>query len=307
MNSQVRIRRSRGAVCGAALILLGLWGGLAPFVGPYFHFGFTPDKAWEYDTGRLYLSAVPGAAALLGGLAVILTRSRFVGISGGVLAALGGAWLIAGAQVTTILAEGDQHQRRAPARCRHGGAGARLPGAARPVHRRRRADRVRSRGGLRARVDPLRYGTAPTRLTPALPRLPGRDSRDGRRGRLSGGPVPGLDWPVPLDPVPGLVGRPVPRALDRAVPGRDRQLPEHRRAIPAAEPAVHPAVGITAEEPPFPDAPNPFSPEAPLRNACEQVRSRGAPRTACSARALAWPGLGGTFRVCRRVPARRLA
>jgi len=103
MNSQVRIRRSRGVVCGAALILLGLWGGLAPFVGPYFHFGFTPDKAWGYNTGRLYLSAVPGAAAVLGGLAVILTRSRFVGVTGSVLAALGGAWLIAGAQVTTIL------------------------------------------------------------------------------------------------------------------------------------------------------------------------------------------------------------
>jgi hypothetical protein len=36
MNDQVTIRRSRGAVSGVALILLGLWGGLAPFVGPYF-------------------------------------------------------------------------------------------------------------------------------------------------------------------------------------------------------------------------------------------------------------------------------
>jgi len=103
MNSQVRIRRSRGAVCGAALILLGLWGGLAPFVGPYFHFGFTPDKAWGYNTGRLYLSAVPGAAAVLGGVAVILTRSRIVGVTGSLLAALGGGWLIVGSGVTTYL------------------------------------------------------------------------------------------------------------------------------------------------------------------------------------------------------------
>jgi hypothetical protein len=103
MNSQVRIRRSRGAVCGAVLILLGLWGGLAPFVGHYLHFGFTPDKAWAYNTGRLYLSAVPGGAAVLGGLAVILTRSRVVGITGSLLAALGGAWFVAGAGVTTYL------------------------------------------------------------------------------------------------------------------------------------------------------------------------------------------------------------
>ena len=80
MNSQVRIRRSRGAVCGVALILLGLWGGLAPFVGPYFHFGFTPDKAWAYTTGRLYLSAVPGGAAVLGGLFMMVTRSRFLAV-----------------------------------------------------------------------------------------------------------------------------------------------------------------------------------------------------------------------------------
>ena len=39
--------------CGVLLILLGLWGGLAPFVGPYVHFGFTPDATWHYDSGRL--------------------------------------------------------------------------------------------------------------------------------------------------------------------------------------------------------------------------------------------------------------
>jgi hypothetical protein len=103
MNSQVRIRRSRGAVSGAALILLGLWGGLAPFIGHYLHFGFTPDKAWSSTNGRLYLSAVPGGAAVLGGLAVILTRSRVVGIVGSLLAALGGAWFIAGTGLTTYV------------------------------------------------------------------------------------------------------------------------------------------------------------------------------------------------------------
>jgi len=92
MISQARIPRSRGVICGVALILLGLWGGLAPFVGPYFHFGFTPDKTWDYNSGRLYYSIVPGAAALLGGLLVLATRNRAVGIVGGLLAAAGGAW-----------------------------------------------------------------------------------------------------------------------------------------------------------------------------------------------------------------------
>jgi hypothetical protein len=103
MNSQVRIRRSRGAVCGAALILLGLWGGLAPFVGPYFHFGFSPDKAFGYTTGRLYLSAIPGAVALAGGIAVTITRSRIIALAGGILASIGGAWFVAGSGITLYL------------------------------------------------------------------------------------------------------------------------------------------------------------------------------------------------------------
>ncbi len=96
MAGLAQIPRSRGSVCGVLLILLGAWAGLGVFVGPYFHFGFTPDKAWGYTSGRLYLSALPGAAALLGGLLVLATRSRAAGVLGGLLAAIGGGWLIVG-------------------------------------------------------------------------------------------------------------------------------------------------------------------------------------------------------------------
>jgi hypothetical protein len=103
MNPQGRIPRRRGAVCGLLLILLGLWGGLAPFVGPYLHFGYTPDKVWHYSEGRLYYSIVPAAAVLLGGLAAALTRNRGVGLCGGLLAALGGAWFGIGQTFTAIV------------------------------------------------------------------------------------------------------------------------------------------------------------------------------------------------------------
>ena len=96
MNGEELIPRSRGSVCGALLILLGLWGGLAPFVGPYLHFGYTPDKAWAYNSGRLYYSIIPGAVALLAGVLIIVTRNRVLAIAGGVLAALGGAWFVVG-------------------------------------------------------------------------------------------------------------------------------------------------------------------------------------------------------------------
>jgi len=103
MNPEGQIPRSRGAVCGVLLILLGLWGGLAPFVGPYVHFGYTPDTSWHYDSGRLYFSVIPGAAALLGGLLVLGTRNRGAGVLGGLLSALGGAWFVVGTGFVTYV------------------------------------------------------------------------------------------------------------------------------------------------------------------------------------------------------------
>jgi hypothetical protein len=99
MASVAGIPRSRGGVCGLLLIILGAWGGLIPFVGPYFHYAFTPDRTWAYTTGRLYLEVVPGAVVLLSGLIVLATRSRALGGMAAFLAGLGGAWFVAGTGV----------------------------------------------------------------------------------------------------------------------------------------------------------------------------------------------------------------
>src|ERR1035437_897340 len=96
MTGIARIPRRRGSLCGILLVLLGAWGALIPFVGPYFHYAYSPDRAWAYSSGRLYLSILPGIAALLGGLLVLATRSRPVGVLGGFIAAAGGAWLVVG-------------------------------------------------------------------------------------------------------------------------------------------------------------------------------------------------------------------
>ena len=98
-----RIPRSRGGVSGVLLILLGAWGGLVPFVGPYFHFAYTPDKAWAYTSGRLWLSIVPGAAALLGGVLVTISSHRAIACLGAFVAALGGAWFIVGSPVIKLV------------------------------------------------------------------------------------------------------------------------------------------------------------------------------------------------------------
>lgn len=90
-----RSPRSRGQTSGGLLLmLLGAWGALIPFVGPYFGYAYTPDTAWTYTSGRLWLSVLPGAAAFLGGLLVLLSARV-----GAFLAALGGVWFVIGRPV----------------------------------------------------------------------------------------------------------------------------------------------------------------------------------------------------------------
>ncbi len=92
----MRIRRTHGILGGLLVALLGIWGGIIPFVGPYFHYAYTPDKAWTYTTGRLELEILPGAGALLGGLLLIAARSRYVCLFGALIAIASGAWFALG-------------------------------------------------------------------------------------------------------------------------------------------------------------------------------------------------------------------
>jgi hypothetical protein len=92
----LQMRRSRGAVSGTLLVLLGLWGALVPFVGPYFHYAYTPDTAWTYTTARLWLEILPGAAVFLGGVLLIIAAGRHIALFGALLAAAAGAWFTLG-------------------------------------------------------------------------------------------------------------------------------------------------------------------------------------------------------------------
>jgi len=91
-------------VSGCLLILLGAWGGLVPFIGPYFGYYYGPDKTWLYNSDRLWLSVLPAAAAFLGGL-IVLALPRVSAI-GAVLAALGGAWFVLGTAVLAVAKPG---------------------------------------------------------------------------------------------------------------------------------------------------------------------------------------------------------
>jgi len=96
MAGMLQMRRSRGTASGLLLVLLGLWGALIPFVGPYFHYAYTPDTAWTYSTARLWLEILPGAAVVFGGVLLIIATGRHVALFGAMLAAAAGAWFTLG-------------------------------------------------------------------------------------------------------------------------------------------------------------------------------------------------------------------
>jgi hypothetical protein len=106
MAGMLRVPRSRGALSGVILVLLGAWGALIPFIGPYFHYAYTPDSAWTYNTGRLWLEVLPGAATLLGGLIVLLATARPVAMFGACLAAVSGVWFVVGTPLSTLWTTG---------------------------------------------------------------------------------------------------------------------------------------------------------------------------------------------------------
>jgi len=98
----MRVPRTRGAVSGLVLVLLGVWGALIPLVGPYFHYAYTPDTAWTFTSGRTWLEIVPGAATVLGGIVLLVSASRPVAMAGAGLAAVAGAWFALGTVLSPI-------------------------------------------------------------------------------------------------------------------------------------------------------------------------------------------------------------
>lgn len=99
----LRMPRSRGAVSGLLLVVLGAWGALIPFVGPHFDFAYTPDQVWTWTSARGWLEVLPGATTVVGGLLVAFSGNRLSAMLGGWLAVLAGAWFIIGEEVAPIL------------------------------------------------------------------------------------------------------------------------------------------------------------------------------------------------------------
>lgn len=102
---RLAIPRTRGAASGLLLIVLGVWGASAPFVGPYLDIGYPPDGAWTAARGLLQV--LPGAVCIGGGVLLLASGNRATAMLGGWLGVAAGGWFVVGRTVAVLLPIGD--------------------------------------------------------------------------------------------------------------------------------------------------------------------------------------------------------
>ncbi len=102
----MRIPRTRGALSGLLLMILGAWAALIPLIGPYFSVEVGTTDTWVWSWGDFWLSILPGAVAFAGGLLLLLSAVRSTAMLGAALATAAGAWLVIGPTVSMLWNDG---------------------------------------------------------------------------------------------------------------------------------------------------------------------------------------------------------
>src|SRR5207248_311313 len=97
-----RIPRTKGALSGFLIVLLGIWAGLVPFVGPYFHYAMHSNQHWQWFADRFWLEVLPAIVAVVGGLILMGGMTRVTMMFGGLLALAAGLWFIVGPNVSML-------------------------------------------------------------------------------------------------------------------------------------------------------------------------------------------------------------
>lgn len=96
------IPRTKGALSGFIIFVLGVWGALIPFVGPYFNYAMHTDQTWHWFADRGWLQVLPGAVAVVGGLMLMSGRTRSRTMLGAMLGIAAGLWFIVGPTVSML-------------------------------------------------------------------------------------------------------------------------------------------------------------------------------------------------------------
>src|SRR3954452_4106603 len=98
----MRIPRTRGAISGLLLVVLGAWAAIVPFIGPSFDLTIGPDATFDMTTGRFWLSLLPGVVAALGGLMLLFSANRASAVLGAQLALAAGVWFLVGPTLSAL-------------------------------------------------------------------------------------------------------------------------------------------------------------------------------------------------------------
>jgi hypothetical protein len=99
----MRVPRTRGALSGVLLVLMGAWGALIAFIGPYFNYSYRTDDTWVWTSQRGWLEVLPGVVTLLGGLILLLSGSRIGASLGAWLGVAGGVWFVIGRSLSDVM------------------------------------------------------------------------------------------------------------------------------------------------------------------------------------------------------------
>ena len=109
-SARVATRASSLAFAGVATVLLGLWGAIVAFIGPTFGFSADGSWAWDMTSAHLWLGLIPGAAAFVAGLVILMVAPRTVAGGGrgplvlaGLCASIAGAWFVVGPLAWPVL------------------------------------------------------------------------------------------------------------------------------------------------------------------------------------------------------------
>lgn len=98
----VRHRPTGAALTGLTAVVVGAWGALAGYIGPYFGFRPVATNAWNWNMPNGLLHLAPGAAAVVAGLMLLAMGPARRSVRGGaltlpaVLLLAAGAWMVIG-------------------------------------------------------------------------------------------------------------------------------------------------------------------------------------------------------------------
>ena len=100
-EARVRARPLGASLTGLGALLVGAWGALAVYVGPYFGFKPTTSRTWDWNLQNGMLHLLPGAVAFAAGLMILAIGPARRGAGRAltlpaVLLMAAGAWFVIG-------------------------------------------------------------------------------------------------------------------------------------------------------------------------------------------------------------------